>query len=234
MGLAHIQDLLGTLYTDPEIRRRFAAAPESVGHEFGLSAREASQCHLLSPEQVAFFAESLLRKRLGSIRAMLPRTSRALRIDIEQYFKDYRASAGGPPLQNSAAEALAFADYLADRFSSSRIADTVKLDAGELAMRNPSRHIVVESLRAPLEAIANNTDEPTFGRRTLVVWFRLIRGTYARYNWRRLWKAPRTDIRNSLLETRSTPCSSVAAGQYRASPRSTCSPRRGWPCARSR
>jgi hypothetical protein len=179
MSLAQIQDLLGSIYTDHRVRGRFAVDWSSVAHDFGLSPEEANQCRLLSAEQVSFFARSLIRKRLGRVRTLLPRTSNALGPEIDQLFDEYRAGLNGPPPESSLIEARAFVAFLASRFSASRLADTVKLDRAELAMHDPGRRIVVETFRAPLKAIVNNSGGPVIGRHTLVVWFRLAHGSHA-------------------------------------------------------
>jgi hypothetical protein len=59
MGLAQIQRVLATLYTDAVWRERFFADPPGGGAALGLSAAEIQQLAQLSAQQVACFAGAL-------------------------------------------------------------------------------------------------------------------------------------------------------------------------------
>lgn len=77
MSLADSQRLLAHLYTDATLRKRFFAAPEDVGQEWGLEAAEA---RALAPlrQQVAGFARTLTGKRLRGVRGLMPLTAQLL------------------------------------------------------------------------------------------------------------------------------------------------------------
>jgi hypothetical protein len=176
MTLAHIQNLLGALYTEPEIRDQFASDPEAVGRTFGLSAAEIEQSGELSTEQVVFFARSLVRKRLTSVKALLPRTSRALGLKIDERLDEYRRGIGGPVRHGSTAEARAFADHLVragPRTDSEppNLTDLARVDRAELAMHDSERLFAAEFIRGPLEALENG--HKVCPSHALVIWMRI-------------------------------------------------------------
>src|SRR6185312_1367294 len=78
MGVAEVQAALARLYVEPELCERLRKDPHDLCREMGLDGSDAEQVRSLAVDQVEAFARSLRNKRLGEVRTLLPRTSRAL------------------------------------------------------------------------------------------------------------------------------------------------------------
>lgn len=112
MGLKQTQQLLAQLYTNTELRSRFFANPQAVGLEMGLSDDEARQFAELSTTQVNVFANSLIWKRLGEVREMLPRTAKVLGKNFTTLFWRYAETTIPQGVKKHREDAIAFADFI--------------------------------------------------------------------------------------------------------------------------
>ena len=120
MGLAEAQRLLARLATDATLRARFAADPEGVAAEFGLSPEEAAHFADLHQGQLDEFARSLIRKRLGEVESLLPLTSRALGpARLAALFRRHAGAHVPRGIKKHRDDAVAFASFLVPRQESS-------------------------------------------------------------------------------------------------------------------
>ncbi len=74
MPLQEQQDLLARLYTDLEFQAKFLADPDSHADDLGLSAADTKALATSAADEVCWFADSLVNKRLREAIKMLPLT----------------------------------------------------------------------------------------------------------------------------------------------------------------
>ena len=186
MDLTMTQLLLARLYTDTALRQRFLSDPEAVGREFGLDREQTSQFDRLSGRQVSFFAESLIRKRLGEVRKLLPLTRKVLGKEFDALFHQYaeRHRLVMPkPHQNDATAFCAFLEKAAgmDVVKNPWALDLARFEtacqeaniiAGPCCIVLLFQYSVRELARSMEEASAISVPAP---RHTLVVWLRFSR-----------------------------------------------------------
>ena len=113
MDLKATQRLLASLYTDETLRQRFLSAPSAVAVEFGITGADARHLAGLSSSQLSGFSRSLTRKRLQELRRVLPATCRALGPRLEDLFARHAAEYHPTGLHRHAADAAAFAAFVA-------------------------------------------------------------------------------------------------------------------------
>lgn len=92
MSLLEQQKFLASLYTNPSLRNRFILTPEITGREFGLNDNEINDLVAIAWDEIQFFSESLVWKRLREAEKMLPMTSRALEDGFEKAFFEFAPS----------------------------------------------------------------------------------------------------------------------------------------------
>lgn len=105
MELGRLQAAIARLATNQALRERFIASPGSSAGDLGLTAPEAVDL-ARSGAQIAAFAESLGRKRLGAARKLLFLSSSALGSRFDDLFRIWAA---GQPARDYVDEAIAFA-----------------------------------------------------------------------------------------------------------------------------
>jgi len=178
MGLTQQQELLARLFTDAALRERFGVDPEAVGREFRLSDEEARQ--IAAVRGVETFACSLLGKRLGEVREVLPLTAEVLSGDFVPLFREYAESAGAPPPGGPRADAVRFTDFLARRsVGPPWIGDLARYEAVWLGAS--PRLLTARFFRYPVPRLARAVlgGKPS-GRvtpvPTVALWFRVGRG----------------------------------------------------------
>ncbi|HWE37279.1 MAG TPA: hypothetical protein VG406_11990 [Isosphaeraceae bacterium] len=193
MGLAESQALLARLLVDAALRERFVADPTGVAAAFGLDAEEASGLARASADQVAWFADSLVRKRRGAVAKCLPLTRRALGGDrFDSLFRRHAAAFIPGGVARHRDDAIAFADLLGrvEDIATTWLGDLVRLEAASLRASEPVRRWSQCRLRhrpdAVLRAALDGADPPPRPCPCLIVWFRTTR----RGRLRRLVLAP--------------------------------------------
>ena len=184
MGLAETQRFLAHLYTDSDLRERFAADPDGVGREWGLSPADVQAVTQAPPGQVAFFARSLHAKRLGEVRKLLPLTCRALGPRAGGLFRQYADISVPAGVKKHRADALGFAAFL-ERLPPSALdapawlLDVLRWEAGWQEAADPAcRWHVRRTRHAPRPLVHSLTaGEPpaVHIRPTLLVWCRPTR-----------------------------------------------------------
>jgi len=113
MPLQEQQDLLARLYTDREFQSKFLADPGSHANGLGLSAGDAKSLAASAAEEVRWFAESLVNKRLREVIKMLPLTYREVGASaFEEAFRKFAAEFSPSSVKKHLEDALAFSDRL--------------------------------------------------------------------------------------------------------------------------
>ena len=107
-----MQAAAALLAVDQPLRERFFADPGSAAAELGLSAEEAREL-AGRVAGLAPFADSLVRKRLGAVRQLLPRSAAHLGPRFDEAFRAFasRNPSRGP--RRHERDALALAEILA-------------------------------------------------------------------------------------------------------------------------
>lgn len=185
MDLIITQLLLARFYTDATLRNRFIADPEAVAREFGLDSHQSSEFAQLSARQVSFFADSLIRKRLGEVCKLLPLTRTALGIRFDSLFRRFAQChrLHMPKLHQS--DAIAFCAFLekaarADFPEKPWALDMARFEAACLEANAAGRHWIVRLFRYPIRGLvrsvveADSTSVPA-PRPTVAVWLRCSR-----------------------------------------------------------
>ncbi len=91
MELARFQAAVARLSVDTALRERFYRAPAEAAAELGLSPEEGEQLRR-QVEGLEPFADSLVRKRLGAVRQLLPRTAQRLGGRFDDAFRQFAAA----------------------------------------------------------------------------------------------------------------------------------------------
>lgn len=112
MGLLEQQNLMARLYMDEALRRDFLADPNAVSQLYGLSDDETAELADVLPDELNFFASSLLVKRLREIEHMLPITKKALGAEFTDSFHEYNIATTTARELSRAQDALEFCRYI--------------------------------------------------------------------------------------------------------------------------
>lgn len=132
MSLADSQRLLARLYTDATLCRRFFAAPEDVGQEWGLAADQALAL-ASSRQQVDLFARALRKKHLRGVRHQLPCTAALLGGEMGELFSAYVEAERGrrPPggFRKIPEDALRFAAFVQRRSTDELVRAVARFEA---------------------------------------------------------------------------------------------------------
>ncbi len=182
MGLAHVQQLLACIYTDPGIRDRFFSNPRVVGEAFGLTSEEARQLGRMSEPRARFYADSLRRKRFNGVRTLLPLTSRALGERFADLFERHAEEFTPRGHGKRREDALAFAAFLerpagAEEVSSSLVAALARYEAAILKAADPTRRLTLCWLPGPVDGLVRQAERgaeahPEPPRPAVALWFR--------------------------------------------------------------
>lgn len=115
MSLAAQQKFQARFYTDPELRERSLADPESVAAEFGIDKELVKSMVEQGGHGMKVFTSALIRKRYKQATALLPVTAVALKYEFQRLFEEYAASHPIPDIHRYESDALAFAEDLIPR-----------------------------------------------------------------------------------------------------------------------
>ena len=179
MGVAEVQAALARLYVEPELCERLRKDPDDLCHEMGLDGSDAEQVRSLAVDQVEAFARSLRNKRLGEVRTLLPRTSRALGDRYRPLFQDFASGFVPAGIHRHSQDAVTFADYMLHRLRSVPpeppwIVDLIRFERAVAKMALPAVGFEAVILRYDVSDLDQKSEPP---RRTCIHgWLRLQRG----------------------------------------------------------
>ena len=211
MDLIITQLLLARFYTDATLRNRFISDPETVAREFGLDSHQTSEFAQLSARQVSFFADSLIRKRLGEVCKLLPLTRTALGIRFDSLFRRFAQCHRLHMPKPHQSDAIAFCAFLekaarADFPEKPWALDMARFETACLEANVPGQRGIVRLFRYPVRELARSVVEADqmpvpASRHTLAVWLRFSRQGRLRsftLSLPRLWPT-RCQTRTQLL-----------------------------------
>ncbi|MBX7170108.1 MAG: hypothetical protein K1X72_04060 [Pyrinomonadaceae bacterium] len=112
MSLLEQQNFLARIFTDETLRQTFWENPQIVGIENGLDEVEIVQIKSIIPEDLNFFADSLLHKRLNEVEKLLPLTKKILEKDFGKYFREFSQIFQPITVKKHLEDAIEFCKYL--------------------------------------------------------------------------------------------------------------------------
>ena len=191
MGLAEVEQILGLLTTDAELRERFVHDPLVVGREMGLSAGETRQVARHASARIDSFGGTPRGRRLLELSKLLPLTQRVLADRFSAHFKTFAADHPAVGARQLMEDAQDFASYLAGRLREERVGpgwtlDLLRFEKARLKAADPSRRWVARYFRHDISrlvrCVARREETPTAARRsTVAVWWRPHRRAPVRF-----------------------------------------------------
>src|SRR5215212_4518525 len=137
MSLLDVQNLLARIFTDEDLRLQFLLEPEKIGIENNLSAAEIEQIKQILPEQINFFADSLVYKRLREVEKLLPLTRKILEKEFGKYFREFANQFQPQAIKKHLEDAIEFGGFLqSKRIEPVWAKDLAKLVRARLSFNN--------------------------------------------------------------------------------------------------
>lgn len=112
MNLPNYQHLLAKLYTDEVFRQNFLENPAQLGADFGIEPALAQKLANEHAPAIHLFSQSLIRKRMGIVRQLLPGTFLSLGASIPPKFRLFTQKNSLSQKDRYAQEAVSFGKYL--------------------------------------------------------------------------------------------------------------------------
>jgi len=165
MELKELQDTIARLATNADDRAAFITG-------------ENHPSPPLSPDSLSTFARSLLRKRFGEARQLLPATCALLKDTAWPRFEDYAANRPTSGIHRHRTDAIAFADHLLRSEHSKLLHDVLRFERQHLVMWQHARGFRAIAFRhditTAIEALRHgDTDHYYGGPPTLAIWLRI-------------------------------------------------------------
>lgn len=166
MSLLNVQNFLARIYTDENLRREFLSAPEKVGQENALNAKEISEIVEIFPDEINAFAESLFWKRRREVEKLLPLTRRHLSAEFKSLFRAFAPTFNSQSVKKHLEDALNFGDYLQTKESvSDLVKNAVKFECARLEFYVLNKNIVVRFFNFDVQTTAK--------KRHFKIWLRI-------------------------------------------------------------
>jgi hypothetical protein len=191
MGLAEVEQILGRLTTDVELRERFVHDPLVVGRELGLSAGETRRVARAAATRIDSFGGTPRGRRLLELSKLLPLTQRVLADRFSAHFKTFAAEHPAVGARQLLEDAQDFATYLEERLGEERVGpgwtlDLLRFEKARLKAADPARRWVARYFRHDISrlvrSVARREETPTAARRsTVAVWWRPSRRAPVRF-----------------------------------------------------
>lgn len=180
MGLIELQNAMARLFTDERYQQQLVNDPLSTGAESGLTAEEIESLMTLAKEAIPAFSHSLLRKRFGEVRRLLPASSAILGAKNWPLFRDFAANHPTTGCHRHRQDAIEFADSLLRHDNDALQRDILRFEREDLDIWNSGysfrwlyfRHDLISAIS---RIRSGETDIQYVGRPTLAIWIRLGR-----------------------------------------------------------
>ena len=115
MGLKEQQAVLAKLYTSQSYREHLANSGSTLDDRLQLNEAEQEKLNSILEGEVTSFANSLVRKRLGQVKNMLPGTCALLGETLWDLFKCFAANQPTSGVKRHLIDAKNFSHYLAQK-----------------------------------------------------------------------------------------------------------------------
>ena len=142
MTLRQQQDLLARICTDSRLREEFVRNPEKTGASFGLTAVESNEIAELSAEQLRYFSNSLISKRLHEVEKLLPRTRAALGDEFGPLFRAFSREFVPNSIKKHLEDAFEFTAWLIRKTGDAPTLTIVRRERAHLAFYGLRRRFV--------------------------------------------------------------------------------------------
>lgn len=177
MSLIEQQNFLARLYTDEQFRRAFLSEPQKLGKENLLTENEIAEIFEVLPEEIAFFAESLFRKRLREVEKLMLLTREITGADFERFFREFSQTYNPQSVKKHLEDAIAFCNYLRkNAFVSETPKNAAKYEQTKLKFYGCEKRFAVCFLSGDVRGISvqkeKNTNVNFKGKMKLAVWLR--------------------------------------------------------------
>lgn len=177
MSLLQQQNFLARLYTDEKLRRDFLSAPEKIGRENNLSKNEIADLTTVLPDEINFFADSLVWKRLREVEKFLPLTKQSLGEDFTKLFKDFSQNFNPQSIKKHLEDAFEFCAYLEkNEFVSIFVKEAARFEQAKLEFFGYGKIFVFRKFHFDIREIFRkdakvHRDFPK--RKTFAVWLKI-------------------------------------------------------------
>ncbi|MGI8641657.1 MAG: hypothetical protein ACR2MG_17145 [Pyrinomonadaceae bacterium] len=177
MSLLETQNFLAKVFTDEILRGKFLSEPLKIGKENDLSETEIEQIRQLLPEQIKFFADSLLYKRLHEVEKFLPLTRKMLDKDFEIYFREFANQFLPKTIKRHLEDAIKFCDFLQAR-ENGWLKDLIIFEQARLIFNGYGKRFLLRVFQYNIKEICRRdakaqSDFPK--RKTFAVWLKIGR-----------------------------------------------------------
>ncbi|MCY7344721.1 MAG: hypothetical protein LH614_00730 [Pyrinomonadaceae bacterium] len=143
MSLLAVQNFLARIFTDENLRREFANAPEEIGRKNNLTEKEIAELIGILPDEINCFADSLRRKRLREVEKLLPFTKKALDEEFEKQFREFAAQFTPDSIKKHLEDAVRFAEFLQTKeIAPVWVQDLAKFEQAKLEFRGYGKRFV--------------------------------------------------------------------------------------------
>ena len=175
MSLLDVQNFLARIYTDANLRREFADAPEQIGGENNLTENEIAELVTILPDEIDFFADSLFWKRLREVEKLLPLTRKVFGADFETHFREFANGFTPESIKKHLEDAVEFVGFLQKRETDWK-RDAAKFESAKLEFYARGKGLVVRIFDYDVKEISRRIHESPMNfkrRKTFVVWLRI-------------------------------------------------------------
>jgi hypothetical protein len=175
MGLADVERALARLYTDAALRVRFATDPQQAAAELALSPDDLAYLTEVPAGDIESYARSLVSKRAGEVRKLLPLSCRALgETALRQAFEEHARTYVPTGVHKHVEDALAFArSWLAGHPEADWQRDVVRYEAARLHLLSRSWRVKIACFAHDVRSYAADRDLAVPPRRKIwVAWLR--------------------------------------------------------------
>ncbi|MDQ3087309.1 MAG: hypothetical protein M3Q78_01780 [Acidobacteriota bacterium] len=155
MSLLEQQNFLAKVFTDEHLREKFLSEPVNIGKENNLSETEIEQIRQVLPEQIKFFADSLLHKRLHEAEKFLPLTRKVLGKKFETYFREFANEFLPNTIKKHLEDADKFCDYLQKKETAWE-KDLITFEQARLIFNGYGKRFVFRKFRFDIKEILKN------------------------------------------------------------------------------
>lgn len=174
MSLREQQNFLARLYTDANLRRAFTSEPEKIGAENCLNETEIAELAAVFPEELDFFAASLVWKRLREAKKFLPLTEKVLGADFEKLFRRFSQNYNPQTIKKHLEDALEFSKFLQTETVSEAAKTAAKFERAKLEFFNGGKTLKICKLNYDIREIAHDFSPPALKKKTkFAVWLRV-------------------------------------------------------------
>ncbi len=182
MGLHEQQNLLARLYTDPKFHRTFLDDPHIAASESGLSPMELEDLVLIAPDEVKFFADSLVWKRYREVQKLLPLSANELGEQFQTLFREFSSGYTPTSVKKHLEDSLQFVSFLSIISELTELSkDVVNFESTRLKHNTQNRRYsyvrLGHDLRPLIGRDAGESVAALPRRRSTAVWLRIGKRT---------------------------------------------------------